>query len=113
MAGQIKITVQRSGGFAGVRLPPTVVDSATLPPDQAEALNRAVDQVNFFALPAQAPSPPRGADRFQYRVTVSRDRVEHTVQVHEGNEGPLKELIEQARALAPPKRRPEQDTNRS
>ena len=49
------------------------VDTASLPPDEAAEVDRlvsALDLPGLAAAPARAPA--RGADRFQYDVTIAR-----------------------------------------
>jgi hypothetical protein len=71
--GPIRIELERSGGFAGITLRSTL-DTATLPPAQAAEVAALVDRVDLAALARQArqAGPPRGADRFQYDLTVER-----------------------------------------
>ena len=78
----MQIQFQRSGGFAGMLLDMSL-DTETLPPEAAQEVESAIQQANFFQLPADLTSPQIGADRFQYRLTVTDKDQEHTVQVGE------------------------------
>ena len=60
----MRIEVRRQGGYAGVRPPPTVIDTEELDPAPAGALERAA-----AALPAATP-PGRGADLMRYDIVV-------------------------------------------
>ena len=61
----------------------TSVDSDTLPPVEARAIDQEVAQSNFFQLPSQIKSTAGGADRFQYEITVEDGAEMHTVTVGE------------------------------
>jgi hypothetical protein len=72
----------RSGGFAGARLA-LQVDTATLPPDEARALEELVEAAAFFSLPETLlPAIPQ-ADRYQYTITIERGDIRHTVRTSE------------------------------
>jgi hypothetical protein len=63
----VRVEVRRSGGFAG-RVTDHITDTAALEPVEADELRRLV-----AALEAAAPeraARSRGADRFQYDVSV-------------------------------------------
>jgi hypothetical protein len=90
----MRINFERTGGFAGTRMA-TVADTSTLPPEQANQLRRLVEAADFFHLPATITSPTSGADRFQYRLAVEENGVQHTVTVSErALPAPLRPLIE-------------------
>ena len=42
-----------------------------------------VKQAGFFSLPHTMASKSRGADRFQYKLTVEEDKKPHTVLIDE------------------------------
>jgi len=95
----MRITIQRSGGFAGLRPPPVTVDTAQLPPDQSAALQEAVKRVDLTA--SQEPSAPqRGADRFQYQVTIEDAGQTRSLTFNEGTPSPLKAIVDQVTAGA-------------
>jgi hypothetical protein len=79
----MKIEVKRSGGVAGLRLPPVTVDSDRLPADDARKLQELIGAADFFNLPPKSPTPPRGADRIQYTVAVDTGDRRHQVQLSE------------------------------
>ncbi|MBI3739522.1 MAG: hypothetical protein HY258_10795 [Chloroflexi bacterium] len=78
----MKIDFVRSGGFAGLRLAVNV-DTQTLPADQSAALEKLIRDSGFFNLPEQIKSPSGGADRFEYRLTISDAGRSHSVTVSE------------------------------
>jgi emfourin len=80
----MRITYTRSGGFAGVRRPPLMLDTATMPNDEARAWERLVAAADFFTLPATIASKGAQADRFQFSIKVQQDDGrEHSVTVSE------------------------------
>jgi hypothetical protein len=68
---RLQVELERSGGFAGVTLHASV-DTATLPPAEADTVRRLVDQADLDALARRPPTPSRAPDRFQYDLTVTR-----------------------------------------
>ena len=60
----MRIEVRRQGGYAGVRPPPIVVDTARLAPQARSELERAA-----AALPAST-EPGHGADLMRYDIVV-------------------------------------------
>ncbi len=96
----MRIDYERSGGFAGMRLA-AKIDTATLPAEQASALQSAVDAAHFFDLPAKIPAPPQAADQFKYIVTIEAGGKRKTVDVGEGSASPaLQALLQQLTVLA-------------
>ncbi len=76
------IHLVRSGGFAGIRTEVTL-DTESLPADEAKKIKEMLDSANFFNLPAKFASPKRGADYFQYKITVKIGEMEHTIELSE------------------------------
>ncbi len=96
----MRIDYERTGGFAGIRLA-AKIDTATLPADQAKALQDAIEAAHFFDLPAKIPSPPQMADQFQYHVAIEAEGKRHTIDVGEGAASPgLQNLLQQLTQLA-------------
>ncbi|WP_017651971.1 protealysin inhibitor emfourin [Fortiea contorta] len=90
----MRISFQRTGGFAGITKT-TTLDTATLPPNEAEVLPRLVEAADLFKLPAQITSAQPQSDRFQYKLTVEDQGKQHTVTVSEAAmPGTLRPLIE-------------------
>jgi hypothetical protein len=78
----MRVTFERTGGFAGISMT-KVVDTATLPENEANQLRQLLDAADFFHLPATITSTSRQADRFQYHLTVEDNGKQHTVEVSE------------------------------
>ncbi|HEV3117950.1 MAG TPA: protealysin inhibitor emfourin [Gemmataceae bacterium] len=78
----IKIEFTKSGGIAGLH-GTTKVDSSTLPAEEERQLRRLIAAARFFELPSDLLDT-RGADRFQYTITIEMGRKRHTVEVCDG-----------------------------
>jgi len=65
----MRVTLTRSGGFAGIPRPPVVVDTAALPANRAAEGDAVFAKVPFSTLPASLPGKPH-PDRFNYVVEV-------------------------------------------
>ncbi|NLX08453.1 MAG: hypothetical protein GXY36_02240 [Chloroflexi bacterium] len=79
----MRIHVVRSGGFSGIRMEGEV-DTGRLPESVAEELRTLLTEANFFALPSDLTTLTRGADQFNYEVTVEDDSGQvHTVTTNE------------------------------
>jgi hypothetical protein len=78
----LRISVERTGGFAGVTIA-TSVDAANLPPVEARKLRQMVDEADFFNLPGNITSRSPQPDRFQYELKVKEPGRQHTVLVSE------------------------------
>jgi hypothetical protein len=69
----MKIYFERSGGFAGISSS-TVVDTRSLPPDEAHKIQGMIDSAKeFFDLKKSSPPPKRAADYFKYKVTIQTE----------------------------------------
>jgi hypothetical protein len=89
---RMRVYFERSGGVGGMRLTAeldteqlqatygaTRVQRA-LSPEEARHLERLVESSDFLALPVGTSSATRGADRFQYVITVESAGKRHSVQ---------------------------------
>jgi hypothetical protein len=78
----MRISYRRTGGFAGMVMKFDLA-TETLPKEEADELKDLVDSADFFSLPdvISSDSHSRGADRFQYRLTVEAEEQQHTVEV--------------------------------
>ena len=83
----MRVTVDRSGGFAGIKQTKSV-STEVIPAEDAEKLKGLVDAAGFFQLPPVIHSTQPGADSFQYKVTVEGEHGTHTVQVGEAEVPP-------------------------
>ncbi len=59
------------------------VNTEALAQEEAQKLHEMVNEAGFFDLPEKFPPPERGADYFQYRLTVEHEGRKHTVEVNE------------------------------
>lgn len=78
MSQTMRVEFRREGGFAGIPLG-AEFDTESLSAEDAGALRELVGRADFFNLPAASP-PARGADRFQYVVTVEAGGKRYTVR---------------------------------
>jgi hypothetical protein len=76
----MQIHFERTGGFAGLRKAVSL-DTESLPPEGGKKLQEMIDAAGFFDLPTKFPVPKKGADYFQYSITVELEGKKHTVQV--------------------------------
>jgi hypothetical protein len=83
----VRVEVERSGGFAGL-VTHSEADTANLPPPDADELRRLVADVDLAGLTgrtsAGGPRTARGADRFQYDVTVQAGSQTYQFTVYDG-----------------------------
>jgi len=79
----MRITFERSGGFAGVIIKRDF-DLDDLADDVKDALENLLDTADFFDLPAQLPSKGVMPDSFSYVISVRSNKGEHTVRFGEG-----------------------------
>jgi hypothetical protein len=96
----MRISFERTGGFAGITKK-TTVDTDTLLPNEASTLLRLVEAADLFRLPELITSPNLQSDRFQYKLTVEDHGKQHTVTVSESAlPGTLRPLIEWLQSIA-------------
>lgn len=96
----MRMTFERTGGFAGTTMT-KVIDTTTLPAEQANQLRRFVDAADFFHLPATLTAKTPQPDRFQYRLTIQHNNQHHTVVISEqAVPSTLRPLIEWLMAAA-------------
>ena len=96
----MRVLFERTGGFAGMRLTATI-DTESMCQKDARELTDMVHAAGFFDLTAVTPAAASGADRFQYKITVSDGSREHSVEVVEpgASEG-LSVLLQRLSSLA-------------
>src|SRR5438309_10461701 len=78
----MQIHLERSGGFAGLRLIHDM-DSTALSPGQQAELNNLIEQSHLFELPPVLRAVHAGADRRQYKLRVKGDSHKQSVKLHE------------------------------
>ena len=81
----MKIELERSGGFAGIKLKKRL-DSADLSPSEARRLESLLESSQFFEWTPERHKPEQGPDRFHYRLTIEAERGTRTI---EGSEASL------------------------
>ncbi len=74
------VQFERRGGFAGIRKD-LKLDTESLPSEKAQQLLELINKADFFNLPEKFPLPKKGADYFQYRLTIETEGKKHTVEV--------------------------------
>ena len=79
----MRVTLEQSGGFAGLLLTKTI-DTQTLSPTEAEELERLVKESDFFRLTSIVEASPQ-PDRFSYTLSVEREGQTHSINVSETN----------------------------
>ena len=77
-----RIDLARSGGLAGLTMAVSV-DTDSLAPEMAGVLDAALRDADLAELAARPHPPARGADRFQYDITVERDGQRHSISFPE------------------------------
>jgi hypothetical protein len=99
-AGPIRITLTRSGGFAGMAQRTVELDSADLPPELARELEQRLAAASFFELPGTVGTTET-PDAFRYELTVDARGRRHTVVAGDASAPePLLELIRFVTELA-------------
>jgi hypothetical protein len=69
----MRLQVRRTGGFAGLVQESPVLDTAALPPEEAEELHSLVEEAALDDI--GAPGRAGGPDRFAYELTVEDRRL--------------------------------------
>lgn len=101
----MKISFERTGGIAGMRMA-TTIDLDSLPKPDADALRKLIAEADFFNLtvPEAGKAIPDG---FQYTLTIDGDGQHRTIQVGETSipdklRPLLNELSSRARSVRKP-----------
>jgi hypothetical protein len=97
----MKVYFEQRGGIAGIRRSISI-DSNSLVREEASKLIRLIEDAKFFNLPPQFSAPSRGADYFNYKVTVeANDNRSHSIETTDRAMPPSMEpLIEYLRQKA-------------
>jgi hypothetical protein len=93
----MKISIIRSGGFAGLAETLGSLDTTSLAPAQARKIEALVAAAGFFELPDELTGDIAGADFMRYEVTVSDGTRRHTVRFVDDQSArshPLAALVE-------------------
>lgn len=89
----MRIHFKQSGGLAGIDNDISI-NGNSLQPDEESELQRLIDNAKFFDLPSQPELPLRGADYFEYKITIeTNDNKKHSIKTTDlsmpPNVGPL------------------------
>lgn len=76
----MKITIKRSGGFAGLIEESKPIDVDKLPPAVAVKVKQLLEKVQFFQLPMNGSEDVIGADLPQVEITIATKDSQHTVR---------------------------------
>jgi len=89
----MRLELVRSGGFAGLEVR-TTLDTAELPAAEARAIEAAIRQSDVPELERRSPLLGRGADRFEYDLTVTDEGQDHRLVIGETEvPAPLKPVL--------------------
>jgi hypothetical protein len=95
----MRLRVHVEGGiahFPGLNRP-IELDSAMLPPEEAQEMQRLIKEARFFERP-ETQGEARGADLQRYTITVENGGRQRTIQVSDPvNDPHLEDLITYAR----------------
>ena len=80
----MKIQLERTGGFAGIKLTKSL-DSADLSPSEVKDLENLLEKSHFFDLSPALADSAQGADRFYYKLTIEAERGTQTMEVGEAS----------------------------
>ena len=89
------ITFERTGGVVGNDLH-LDLDLNALPEDEAQHLQKLIDEADFFSLPEQ-PTASFTPDEFKYAISVNSGQTTHTV--HTSDSTMPKNLLPLAKEL--------------
>ena len=78
----MRVSFERSGGFAGITTK-TTIDEAALAPDEAQKLRRLIEEADFFNLPGKSIPRSPNPDRFQYELKLEEKDRQHIVTISE------------------------------
>lgn len=100
----MKIYYERSGGFMG-RSVTTVIDTDSIPPEEALKLVEIIDELDFFELSSTLAEGPESMnmvpDEMCYRVTVEIAGVRHSIETSDTTTpNALQQLINELDHLA-------------
>jgi hypothetical protein len=94
----LRIELTRSGGYAGLTTKLGELDTAALPEPDAREIEELVKKADVPALLADSPGPGKGADRFQYHLTIEDDSGRQELTASEDRlPDPIRQLIDRVR----------------
>ena len=78
----MRISIERSGGFTGMRMSFTLSEDM-LSQDEMQKIQDIINQANFFEITPKTLAPPGAADYFQYKITIEADEKSHTIETND------------------------------
>lgn len=75
----MKISVKRSGGYAGLTENIADLDTTQLEETAAQQVKQLVESVGLFDLPSTIAGGALGADFFHLEITVTQGNRQHTI----------------------------------
>ena len=79
----LRIELTRSGGYAGLATKLGELDTAELPENEARDIEELVQSAGVPALAEASPMQGKGADRFQYDLTIEGPEGRHELAMSE------------------------------
>jgi hypothetical protein len=98
----MRLLLERSGGFAGIKKT-AAVDSGSLSPQDSAELTALVDAARIFDLPAPPPGAPQGADQFQHKLTLETPERQRTIELRDTYSPEVKRLLDWVWAHSQPR----------
>jgi len=97
----MRLTLTRTGGFAGITSAPVEVDTASMPQKEAQRVEALVAGAKFFDLPKTLRTAKPQPDRFQYSLEVAHDDGrKHAITCdEEAASEPLRQLLRTVQSL--------------
>lgn len=80
----MKITVNRTGGYAGITEQLGFMDTANADPKIVAEVTSILKKLEFFNLPSNIAGEEIGADLQRYEINISDENRQHTVNFSEG-----------------------------
>jgi len=84
----MKISVKRTGGYAGLAEHVAAIDTAQLAAAAAQQVEQTLQSIGFFDLPATISGDTIGADLPRYEITANEGEQQHTVTFFCDDESP-------------------------
>lgn len=79
----MRVTLEQSGGFAGLMITRTI-ETQDLSPAESQELEQLVKEADFFQLNSITEGSPQ-PDRFGYQLSIDTGKQSHSIQVSETN----------------------------
>jgi hypothetical protein len=93
----MKITITRSGGYAGSTENIAKFSTAEMDPSKAQHVEQTVKNFGFFNMPASVTGGGIGADFFHYEIKIRDGERQHTISFDDDDSpmtAPLRKFVE-------------------